>query len=362
MRQTMFISNVATLPKKCHTCRPKPLHGFTLVELLVVIAIIGILVALLLPAVQAAREAARRVQCANNFKQVGVALHNYHGAHGKFPAGMWVWVEPPRCSCNCAGTSHPLGNQLYFGWGWGTYILPHLEEQPLYDAIGFDPTPRDQPRAEYSGMAYARGASFKAGTTFVSTYLCPSDLQGRELVDCDPVGPCGGVPRRYWNGSHEAEDMAKTNMAGIAGNNGVYSCDDSSGQMLQNGVLYNRSEIEASDIADGSSNTLMVAEVVGDFPGSYNGYFWMTWDIVSNHNGINYPIQLLQTRAKRNDQGFAIDGHLPWSDQTGAASWHPGGCHFTLADGSVRFISEDIANHVLMGASTRANEEFISLE
>jgi len=337
-------------------------EAFTLVELLVVIAIIGVLVALLLPAVQSAREAARRSQCTQRFKQVGVALHNFHSAQQKFPAGMWVWVEPPRCGCNCPGGSHPNGSQLYFGWGWGSYILPYLEQPALYEQIGFIATPTSPPRAEYGGMGYARGNSYKAGATFIDAYLCPSDPQGRELVDCDPVGPCGGIPRQHWNGAHEAQDMAKSNMAGVAGSNGAYSCDPQSGQMLQNGVLYNRSEVEVSDIGDGSSNTLMVAEVVGDFEGSYNGYFWMTWDILSNSNGINYPIQLLKTQTKRNAQGFAIDGHLPWSSQTGAASWHPGGCHFLMADGAVKFLSENTANQVLTAASTRSDQEVVTLE
>src|SRR5690242_3831055 len=98
--------------------------GFTLIELLVIIAIIGLLVALLLPAVQAAREAARRAQCANNLKQIGLAMHGYHDVWHSFPPGYL--------------TRPVTGLELGPGWAWGTLILPYLEERPLYDSANFD--------------------------------------------------------------------------------------------------------------------------------------------------------------------------------------------------------------------------------
>src|SRR5882757_265195 len=104
--------------------RGRPSCGFTLVELLVVIAIIGVLVALLLPAVQAAREAARRMKCQNNLKQFGLALHSYHDAYGRLPASYYRVWPPPSGSTSTFGTP---------GWGWGTMILPRLEQQALFD-------------------------------------------------------------------------------------------------------------------------------------------------------------------------------------------------------------------------------------
>ena len=99
-------------------------RGFTLVELLVVIAIIGILIALLLPAVQAAREAARRLQCAGRYKQVGVALHNYHSSHNCFPPGMIGWTSSTPAACGPPGKSPAY----YAGWGWAAFSLPFLEQ------------------------------------------------------------------------------------------------------------------------------------------------------------------------------------------------------------------------------------------
>ena len=112
-----------------HKSRP----AFTLVELLVVIAIIAILIALLLPAVQAARESARRVQCSNHFKQVGLALHNYHTAIGSFPPGMIGWDSRWSSSCGPKGSG-----SYYIGFGWSSFILPYLEQQNLYDNLTFD--------------------------------------------------------------------------------------------------------------------------------------------------------------------------------------------------------------------------------
>ena len=128
--------------------------GFTLVELLVVIAIIGILIALLLPAVQAAREAARRSQCANNFKQVGVAMHNYHSAHKCFPVGMYAIPLTPNPS------------EFYFGWG--VYLLPFMEQRELYDDIDFS--------AMWSYFDEHTGArrNRTISNTKITGFLCPA--------------------------------------------------------------------------------------------------------------------------------------------------------------------------------------------
>ena len=110
-------------------------RGFTLVELLVVIAIIGILVALLLPAVQAAREAARRMSCTNHLKQIGLALHNYEGTYGVLPSGYVAYDDYPRIGALPAEDYDPVTWDARPGWAWGALLLPYLEQAPLADAL-----------------------------------------------------------------------------------------------------------------------------------------------------------------------------------------------------------------------------------
>ena len=162
--------------KPLHTSRFRILSGFTLVELLVVIAIIGILVALLLPAVQAAREAARRTHCINNFKQIGVAMHNYHTALRTFPPGMAIFqITDPQFA-----TPPPPFN----GLGWSGLILPYLESQAVYDLFDYSIEPYE----------IFSGTNTEAGALRIATYVCPSDPYDG-LVE---VGTDDGVPYSWW--------------------------------------------------------------------------------------------------------------------------------------------------------------------
>src|SRR5262249_30187006 len=123
--------------------------GFTLIELLVVIALIGVLIALLLPAVQAAREAARRLQCTSNLKQVGIALHGYHGVFSSFPAGGWI-----------ASASDPSTSNM--NMGWSAAVLPWLEQRALYDSLN-------------CSFPYGNGVNSTGGRVVLQVYLCPTE-------------------------------------------------------------------------------------------------------------------------------------------------------------------------------------------
>jgi prepilin-type N-terminal cleavage/methylation domain-containing protein/prepilin-type processing-associated H-X9-DG protein len=269
-------------------------RAFTLVELLVVVAIIGVLVALLLPAVQAARESARRSQCQSNLRQIGIALQAYHDVHKQLPVGC-VEKRLPK--------TKPNGRQL----AWSAEILPQLEEAPLWERIDFT--------AAYDSTQNARAAA-----TIVSVYLCPSTnrlMVGREgNVVRNPAAP----PTNGFVGA--AIDYG-----------GVYGAGQTSPS--DNGVfLYDR-VVKLSDITDGTSHTLAVAEDSGrGWPaiGDLNGE-WINGENIYDLGSIN----LYQ------------DNEI-WSD-------HPGGAMVAWCDGGVSFLADELnGNQPLLKAfCTRAS-------
>ncbi len=294
-------------------------RAFTLVELLVVIAIIGVLVALLLPAVQAAREAARRTQCQNNFKQAGLAMHNYHATFDSFPPGMEMY-EQGRNRNGCNSTRR---KGKFYGTGWGASLLPYMEQLTLDNQFN----KADQ---------YYLIPNFALGATRVEAYICPSDPQNGELVFC-----CSGRQ----NGGAENEDLMQTNLAGI-GDSEDWTCDGAFPKELEfaNGILAEKDGCRIAQITDGTSNTLMFGEVTGEGEGTNNAQFWITWDVLDTRDGINGPFTI---------PGGGIYGFRT----TGFSSFHPGGCQFVLADSSVHFIAEEIDSVTLAALTTRAGEE-----
>ncbi len=311
--------------RRLGTKKPPSRKGFTLVELLVVIAIIGILIALLLPAVQSAREAARRMQCANNLKQVGIAAHGYHNAIGCFPMGLAMWGSPGVCSAS----SDPA-DSYYPGFGWGAFLLPYMEHSPTYENLNFDVP------------SYGATPNYETGATFVEQYMCPSDPQGLELVSCCTK------PAGQGNGARQEEDLARTCLAGVADSRN-WRCDSRWPRSDGNGIIYNLSGVKVAEVTDGTSSTLLVGEIPGVGTGTYNGQFWISWNVMSTQNGINLPIRL----------GSAAN---PWSSSTyGFGSHHPGGCHFVYADGSTHFLVETISQHILEYLTTRAGGETIDM-
>ncbi|MCC7083754.1 MAG: DUF1559 domain-containing protein [Pirellulales bacterium] len=280
--------------------------GFTLVELLVVIAIIGILIALLLPAVQAAREAARRSHCANNFKQVGLGLHNYHAAKKCFPTGM----DDPRTKPRAP---------VY--WGWSTYILPYIEEQQIFSMFDM----------RYPQHYFSTENNRVANAMKISTYLCPTDPARDELVDTSSFP---------WPGHPAKEDSALSDMCGVADSVNANSNGYDLRQFPEvDGMFGTNGRCKIKDVLDGTSKTLMVGEVTGAGAGTHVGHFWVSSNVLDTRDGINGPFT-------------ATGGAYPaWNPPTlyslysaGFASFHRGGCYFLLADGSVRLLSENISS------------------
>lgn len=183
-------------------------RAFTLVELLVVIAIIGILIALLLPAVQAAREAARRMSCSNNLRQIGIGLHHYHDAHGCFPPG----------GIERRDAMNPKGRQI----AWSAFLLPFVEQKAIYDTIDF-------------GKAFDSAANAPAAAMVIPLYLCPSVPRASDLVQGRGACDYGGIYGERITGPN-------------APPKGV--------------MLYDRA-IRIRDITDGTSTTLAVSEDSG---------------------------------------------------------------------------------------------------
>jgi hypothetical protein len=273
----------------------------------VVIAIIGILIALLLPAVQAARESARRAQCLNKFRQVCIALHNYHSNKGAFPVG-WKHAE---YTCEL--------DFFIEDFGWSAFILPYLEEESIYDNLifggKFPNRVKDRNNAKQN-QAYAT----------IDVYLCPSDQQSDPRVD---------VTNLIVNSSHGFDDHGRTNMAGAV-DAYDWSCswagtstDRFAPNTKGNGILRGWKETKISQVLDGTSSTIIIGEVTGGADGSFQGWPWSHRNVTDVSGGFNGACSI-------------PGGGRHCGRDSGFSSYHPGGCNFGIADGSSVFISDDI--------------------
>ncbi len=288
-------------------------RGFTLVELLVVIAIIGILVALLLPAVQAAREAARRMSCGNNLKQLGLAMHNYLDTYKSLPIhyGQGGGV---------AGTPY---NNTNAGRSWIVGILPFIEQGPLYDQIL--PGPLSLP------------ANTTVAGTAISALLCPSDglnQDGRMAGRANVGGTWGvnnykAVAGGNWNwGDHlnVIQPAAKWNNS----NNGL---DRGNGVICRNGDNQPVNFVKLQAITDGTSGTLMIGEAVP----AWCNHTWWWW-----FNGTTATCGVPLNYRKNLGTGVLSGALGDWGRNYSFFSQHPGGAQFTLCDASTRFVGETI--------------------
>jgi len=315
--------------------------GFTLVELLVVIAIIGVLVALLLPAVQMAREAARRTQCANHLKQMGLAITNYHDTMKWFPPGS-VW------SSSNAGDPGNRGSMF-------VRILPYIEQQPLYSIFNFNGNTDDQRLASSSSSELLKGQ-------VVPVYICPSDTVRRAGSSPNFVMPAsyhtsmGPSSAISDNPSSSCPLISTFRNLNRPGNNTGET--NPAGPFTRKGWQY---QSKMSDCLDGLSNTIYVGEARAECSGHMSG----GWSI-SNRWGAftQVPINFDSCHSQQEAQTLGLtncNANNNWNAEVGFKSLHPGGAQFLFGDGSVRFIPQNIDMVTYNYLGDKADKKAVSL-
>lgn len=305
--------------------------AFTLVELLVVIAIIGVLVALLLPAVQAAREAARRMQCTNHLRQLSLSLHNFHDVNGTFPK-----------------QTSPGGAT---GVSWLCLVLPYIEQKSLADQV--QPT--------LASYASGQNANRILGRYKIPGFYCPSYVEQRSGSNIDDITGFGNAYGTHYVGNMGPISTSSTNTA--------YNYNPSTqGLLACDGILpfhptiitanpTNPEGVRIAMVTDGTSNTLMVFEVAWKglelSPGSYRSWIrGISWN--GDSTGAKNIQNAMNTVRYNGSSNF---------NSTSLGSNHPAGCNLGMADGSVRFLSKNIdLNLVLLPLASRAGGESVSVD
>jgi prepilin-type N-terminal cleavage/methylation domain-containing protein len=294
-------------------------RGFTLIELLVVVATIGILCALLLPAVQAAREAARRARCANNLRQIGLGLHAYHDIHESLPMG---YVAAPN--------GDPY--QTTPGWGWAAMLLPHIEQAALFDTANFQ-------------LPVERLDNLTTGIKDVGTFICPADRNpGRYVATREDGTPVG---------LFHTTSYAACYGAGLE----IDDQPDSG-----NGLFRRNSVVRLGDVRDGAGCTIAVGErgaclVRTPWVGAPSG---TASTFTPNSNLADYPPGAVGRGAElvvAHVDGIGFNG--PGTGPDDFYSPHPVGGNFLLADGSARFIKDSISLGVLRALCTRDSGDLV---
>lgn len=320
------------MPSRVHWPRRR---AFTLIELLVVVAVIALLVGLLLPAVQSAREAAWRVQCLNNLKQLGIALHGYHDAAQTFPAGIMLGID-----------------SMTPGWGWGFHLLPYLEQRPAYDSANLQ---------DYLFM----GSNETVATIRLQAFMCPSGGDASPFdsgyLGIHIAARKDPAPAQYVACSGRLK-VGVVNPGGLLGLGGQ-----------GDGAFYSNSRISIAGVADGLSQTLFVGERsrnVADAtwagaPASVSPLCTKsTWAIKACESSMF--MLLGRTGPGTSPDLLPYEGattsytpNAPDSGPDGFWSLHPGGCHFLMGDGSARSIRSTISGSVFSALGSVAGGEIV---
>ena len=354
-------------------CSGPARRGFTLVELLVVIAIIGILVALLLPAVQAAREAARRMSCGNNLKQLGLALHNYSDTYKSFPPGV--------TSVHGRATTNPpyLGD---WGMSWFAFVLPFIEQQNMADRLYIG---GDNPGWMHNGVSGGNINGQRFNGVKIDAFLCPSSPidpmwgVGTGFTATRPhyVGISGAangnsapIPARYPDDTFRNDPAnaqrtccsccASVVAGGVTSNGGVLVGHSFGG--LPNGLA----PIKFAQITDGTANTMAISEC-GDW---FKDAAGLKVAVNSNHGWLmgspnagdrKFNITTVRYKPNENDATLPGTGNND-GPNNGIFSAHPGGVQTAVCDGSVKFVSETFNMLTLKRLCSRADGQNASFE
>ena len=310
-------------------------RGFTLIELLVVIAIIGVLIALLLPAVQSAREAARRAQCTNNLKQLGIAVHNYIDQNGSMPIG--AYKAPARYGT--AGSNDGTHEHSIL-----LALTPYFEQANVYNAFNVN--------VHYAGPDSTGGSYINSTMTNigVSTLWCPSDPDVQNVILL-PYWASGTFPMRYtsykgncgpWPNPARATDPSNPFFSAQLGN--------------ALGLFHYYSSTSLASVRDGTSNTLMFGETAygllssGPDSAQQEWHWWTSGNYGDTMFSTTYPLNPHRRTSNGTSVGVNTSVFV-----VSASSLHPGGANFAMADGSVRFIKDTIQSWPLDGNNNPIN-------
>ena len=326
-------------------------NGFTLVELLVVIAIIGILIGMLLPAVQSVREAARRTACSNNMRQIGLGLFNYESAHQQFPSAG---------QAKRGGNGSNAGQNVFFtdkgnleslgdaSHSMQIYILPFIEQQNIFDLYNIDY------RYDYDSTLPEAPTNQQASQTALSTYVCPS--VGGRAVTVDAEG--------YGFTDYSAPVTVRPGLSGNP-NQPRFKC-----------VLNGDSDRSIGSVSDGTSNTIAVAEDAGRFDEATGGFMVIKVENMDDGTVANRrswawadPDNAFNVDELVNNNASPIGGpeDCPWSvvncgPNEETFSFHPGGANVSVCDGSVRFINATIDAPTFAALMSKDGGELFSFE